>query len=55
MSVFKGDSFVIAGMSGAELAIRVMDVPDDEIVAPGYYFEKARNIGPDGCWHIING
>ena len=37
----KGDSFVIAGMSGAELAIRVMDVPDDEIVAPGYYFEKS--------------
>ncbi len=28
-------------MSGAELAIRVMDVPDDEIVAPGYYFEKS--------------
>ncbi len=37
----KGDPFVIAGMSGAELAIRVMDVPDDEIVAPGYYFEKS--------------
>ena len=37
----KGDPFIIAGMSGAELAICVMDVPDNEIVAPGYYFEKS--------------
>ena len=30
----KGDLFVITGMSGAELAIRVLDIPDDDIIIP---------------------
>ena len=30
----KGDLFVIIGMSGAELAIRVLDIPDDDIIIP---------------------
>ena len=31
MRFSKGDLFVITGMSGAELAIRVLDIPDDDI------------------------
>lgn len=30
----KGDLFVITWMSGAELAIRVLDIPDDDIIIP---------------------
>lgn len=30
----KGDLFVITGMSGAELAIRVLDIHDDDIIIP---------------------
>ena len=33
----KGDIFVIAGMSGAELDIKVLDIPDDKIIMPGVY------------------
>ena len=36
----KGDLFVITGMSGAELAIRVLDIPDDDIIMPC----KIRNM-----------
>mgnify|MGYP000217082287 CR=1 FL=1 len=34
MRFSKGDLFVITGMSGAELAIRVLDIPDDDIIIP---------------------
>ena len=30
----KDDLFVITGMSGAELAIRVLDILDDDIIIP---------------------
>lgn len=30
----KGDLFVITGMSGAELAIRGLDILDDDIIIP---------------------
>lgn len=30
----KGDLFVITGMSGVELAIRVLDIPDGDIIIP---------------------
>ena len=55
MRFSKGDLFVITGMSGAELAIRVLDIPDDDIIMPSYNTAKARNIGQDGFWHITNG
>ena len=38
----KGDVFVIAGMSGAELAIKVLDIPDDKIIMPGVYDGRSR-------------
>ena len=38
----KGDLFVITGMSGAELAIRVLDVPDDDIIMPSYNTAKSQ-------------
>lgn len=38
----KGDLFVIAGMSGAELAIKVLDVPDDDIIMPSYNTAKSQ-------------
>ena len=34
MRFSKGDLFVITGMSGAELAIRVLDILDDDIIIP---------------------
>lgn len=55
MRFSKGDLFVITGMSGAELAIRVLDIPDDDIIMPRTIQLKARNIGQDGFWHITNG
>lgn len=33
----KGDLFVITWMSGAELAIRVLDIPDDDIIIPSSF------------------
>ena len=51
----KGGPFVIAGMSGAELAIRVMMCRMTKLLRRDIILKKARNIGPDGCWHIING
>ena len=38
----KGDLFVIAGMSGAELAIKVLDIPDDDIIMPSYNTAKSQ-------------
>lgn len=38
----KGDLFVIAGMSGAEIAIKVLDVPDDDIIMPSYNTAKSQ-------------
>jgi DNA-binding transcriptional regulator YiaG len=38
----KGDLFVITGMSGAELAIRVLDIPDDDIIMPSYNTAKSQ-------------
>ena len=38
----KGDIFVIAGMSGAELAIKVLDIPDDKIIMPGVYDGRSQ-------------
>ena len=38
----KGDLFVIAGMSGAELAIKVLDIPDDDISMPSYNTAKSQ-------------
>lgn len=39
VSVFFGDPFVLVECQG-QLAIRVMDVPDDEIVAPDIILKK---------------
>ena len=38
----KGDLFVITGMSGAELAIRVLNIPDDDIIMPSYNTAKSQ-------------
>ena len=59
----KGDLFVITGMSGAELAIRVLDIPDDDIIIPSssrhntssggstfHNISKSRNTN---VWHSI--
>ena len=42
MRFSKGDLFVITGMSGAELAIRVLDIPDDDIIMPSYNTAKSQ-------------
>ena len=38
----KGDLFVITGMSGAELAIRVLNISDDDIIMPSYNTAKSQ-------------
>ena len=38
----KGDSYVIAGMSGAELAINVLHISDDDIIMPGIYDGRSQ-------------
>ena len=43
----KGDIFVIAGMSGAELAIKVLDIPDDKIIMPGVYDGRSQEYWLD--------
>ena len=42
MRFSKGDLFVITGMSGAELAIKVLDIPDDDIIMPSYNTAKSQ-------------
>ena len=44
----KGDLFVITGMSGAELAIRVLDIPDDDIIIPPYYDASGQGDNRQG-------
>ena len=37
MRFSKGNFFVITGMSGAKLAIRVLNIPDNDIIIPSSY------------------